>query len=147
MITDGALAESLRWSPSGDPIVFVVVQRLRGGLPPRPYMIRQSPSADAQATMLTTGRDPTFTPDGEWIVYSAPVGSDWKLRRIRSDGSGRAPLGKSMRDEVSPTVSPDGRFVVYVAREGGQDLLFMRRMDGSGDRVLPADGSFESPVW
>jgi Tol biopolymer transport system component len=147
VITEGALAETLRWSPTGDPIVFVVRQQLRRGLPPRLLLIRQSPSADAEAKMLTTGRDPTFTPDGEWIVYSAPVGREWKLRRMRADGSGRAPLGRSTRDEVSPAVSPDGRFVVYVAREGGQDRMFIRRMDGSGDRVLPADGSFENPVW
>lgn len=148
VITRGALAETVRWSPDGSGIVFVIRQRVRGKRKGRPLLVSQSlRDPDATPRTLGAGRQPVFTPDGEWIVYSAPVGDTWRLRRMRPDASARRPLGNSVRSESSPAVSPDGRFVAYVAREGELDRMFLRRLDGSGDRMLLADGSFEYPVW
>jgi TolB protein len=96
---------------------------------------------------LGRGRDPVFSPDGEWIVYSARVGGGWRLRRMRSEGGGRLPLGRGVRDEIEPAVSPDGSLVAYVSEEGGLHRLFVRRIDGSGDRLLLPDGAVARPVW
>jgi Tol biopolymer transport system component len=148
VITRGALAETVRMSPDGSSIVFVIRQRVRGGREGRPLLVRQSlEDSDSVARTLGAGRQPDFTPDGQWIVYSAPVGKDWRLRRMRPDASARQPMGDTIRNEVSPAVSPDGRFVAYVARDGELDRMFLKRIDGSGDRMLLADGSFQFPVW
>lgn len=99
---------------------------------------------------LVPGVDPAFTPDGEWIVYSAPTSKGQRIWRVRPDGSGRAPVGRRWEsdvDEVSPAVSPDGRFVAYVLREGDREHLRLRRLDGQGDRPLLEHGDGFSPVW
>jgi hypothetical protein len=97
---------------------------------------------------LAPGRYPRFSPDGAWIVYSAPQGKDWRIWRVRPDGTGRAPVGAGQRSENRPTLSPDGRFVAYVASETPpRRHLYLRRFDGTGDRILFADGDGENPVW
>lgn len=148
VITRGALAESVQLAPDGESVVFVIRQRVRGQREGRPLLVTQSlTDHEAGARTLGAGRHPVFTPDGEWIVYSAPIGDEWRLRRMRPDASARRPMGVSVRDELSPAVSPDGGFVAYVARDGELDRMFLKRLDGSGDRMLLADGSFGFPVW
>lgn len=102
----------------------------------------------AGARRLTPGRQPTFSPDGEWIVFSGPARKTWQLWRVRPDGSARAPIGRGVRDESTPVVSPDGRMVAYVATETEpRRHLYLRRFDGSGDRILFANGDGQFPVW
>ena len=104
--------------------------------------------AGAQTVSLAPGRQPRFSADGAWIVYTAPLGRDWRIWRVRPDGSSRARIGSSERSEARPTLSPDGRLVVYVASEAPpRRYLYLRRFDGSGDMILFADGDGENPVW
>ena len=102
---------------------------------------------DSVEHRLGPGREPSFSPLGDWIVYSAPSREGWRLRRIRADGSARSRFGPSLRDEKMPSISPDGRFVVYVGESTGLERLFVRRMDGTGDRSLVDTGAVFSPVW
>ena len=89
-----------------------------------------------------------MTQDGAWVVYSAPAGDSWRLRRMRLDGSGRTTIGRGIAAELDPAVSPDGRFVAYVSHKDGEpDSLFVRRFDGTGDRVLLGTGAVAAPVW
>ncbi|HVN36576.1 MAG TPA: hypothetical protein VMW19_00210 [Myxococcota bacterium] len=102
----------------------------------------------AQIVALAPGRQARFSADGAWIVYTALVNKDWRIWRMRADGSSRARIGSSERSEARPTLSPDGRFVAYVASESPpRRYLYLRRFDGSGDMILFADGDGENPVW
>ncbi len=102
----------------------------------------------APARAIARGREPAFSPDGEWIVYSRAVGKTPALWRIRRDGSGRARLGRGAgADEHGPAVSPDGSLVVYESVLDNRHRLFVRRFDGSGDRVLFSDGDGAHAVW
>jgi Tol biopolymer transport system component len=97
---------------------------------------------------LSPGRHPAFSPDGDWLVFAAPVKRELRLWRIRPDGTGRAPVGRGIRPEVRPAVSPDGRLVAYVASEAQPGRhVYVRRFDGSGDRILFSAGDGEFPVW
>jgi len=96
---------------------------------------------------LAPGLHPVFTPDGEWIVYSARSGDRLRTARIRTAGSGRTAVGPHARNEDTPAVSPDGDFVVYVSQHNGLDRLFVKRMDGTGDRLLFDDAAVEWPIW
>jgi hypothetical protein len=103
---------------------------------------------DGETSTLSPGRQPRFSADGAWIVFSARQQGEWRVWRVRPDGSGRAPIGRGQRNESRPALSPDGRFVVYVAAEQvPRRHLYLRRFDGSGDRILFADGDGEYPVW
>lgn len=129
-------------APDGSSVVWVMVTP-RG----RDIMMSRSPVLDGEARRLGPGRDPSFSADSEWIVYTAEVGRRWALHRIRPDGSGRRQIGTGSFNEVQPSLSPDGRFVVYVSDNGIDQRFHIRRFDGTGDRVLFPDGGGTDPVW
>jgi Tol biopolymer transport system component len=113
---------------------------------PRVWLAKlATPSA---SRLLASGRQPQFSPAGDWIVFVAPLQGMGRVWRMRPDGTARAPIGRSVREESSPAVSPDGRFVAFVAAEQAfRRQLYLRRFDGSGDRILFADGDADYPVW
>jgi len=129
-------------APDGSAVVWVTVTD-RG----RDMMLSRSPALDGEVRRLGPGRDPSFSADSEWIVYTAPVARRWGLHRIRADGSGRRPIGTGKFNEVQPSFSPDGRFVVYVSDNGIDQRFHVRRFDGTGDRILFTDGGGTDPVW
>jgi TolB protein len=141
-ISEGPNDYGAACAPDGRAIVWV--SHLGRG---REFLMSRVPPVDGEVRRLGPGRDPAFSPDGEWVVYAAPVEGRWQLHRIRADGSGRKRVGQSTLDEGEPSFSPDGRLVVYVAGERGRGTLYLRRFDGSGDRVLLESGGGVSPVW
>jgi hypothetical protein len=129
-------------APDGSAVVWE--RSLQGG---RSELLLRSP-LDGPTQRLSPGRQPRFSADGAWIVFSAPQGREWRIWRVRPDGSGRAPIGRGQRSESRPSLSPDGRYLVYVAsEEAPRRHLYLRRFDGTGDRILFADGDGEYPVW
>ncbi len=138
----GVYASFPACAPDGSAVAWVV------SLGTRQRIQTRAPVVDGEIRDLGPGRDPFFSPDGEWIVYSAPEGHrGWRLWRVRADGSGRARIGRGVLDELRPTVSPDGRLVAYVAEQSFRNHLYLRRFDGTGDRMLFGDGAVERPVW
>ena len=146
LLSDSIETDGLSWSPRGDPLVWV--RRDHRGSKVRQTLVAREPTRDSAERDLAPGRDPVFTPDGEWIVYSGPVGDGWRLRRMRPDGSGRTRVGEGTRDQIQPAVSPDSAFIAYIGKdESDIGRLHVRRMDGSGDRRLVTSGGASSPAW
>ena len=130
-------------SPDGTDVAYV---RLSFGA--RSEIWIHSFADEEPSRAITQGREPSFSPDGEWIVYSRIVDKTPALWRIRRDGTGRTRLGRgSGADEYGPTVSPDGSLVVYESVLGNRYRLFVRRFDGTGDSVLFSDGDGTHAVW
>jgi TolB protein len=130
-------------SPDGNSVVFVRASVEHGS------EVWLHSLVDGNATRaLTPGRDPSFSPDGQWIVYSRDTDRKATLWRIRTDGAGRTQLGRGAgADELRPAVSPDGSLVVYESVLLNRYRLFLRRFDGSGDSVLLSNGDGASAVW
>jgi Tol biopolymer transport system component len=132
------------WSPDGSVLIW-------SGLGPgdADVLMAVDPGAPAPPRVLTRGREASFSADGAWIVYSAPVRGSWKIWRMRPDGSGKHPLGASPRRERQPAASPDGRFIVYVSEEseGGRQQLWVRALPAAIDRPLAHDHDGLLPAW
>jgi TolB protein len=143
-VTEGPTDDQPSWSGAAGRLVYVASDPKRGEL------LRWVDPASGEGGALTRGRAPVFTPDGAWIVYSARSAGDWKLWRMRADGSGKRNFGKSAFHENDPTVSPDGRFVLFAGTKqerSATSRLFVRPLDGSPDRQLGVSGSALLPVW
>ncbi len=149
-LAQGVPPGPLRVLPEGDRIVYEQVQ-------PRPR--RNGPTVfesliairelrpGAEEDRLIKGREPTLTPDGQWIVFASQSTAGYRLRRMRLDGTSRVAIGPGGAEERMPSVSPDGEYIVFVQFSGGRRRLVARRYDGKDERVLLPSGWSEFPVW
>lgn len=151
IVMEGELHEAALLSPRGDVALLVradLEKAARPGTEAASLLVIRQLDGSGKETVIGRGKEPRFTPDGDFVVYSAPIrGGGWRLAKVRAEGLGRRPLGEGPRDERMPAISPDGLHVVFVAPESDFDRLYMRRMDGTGTRVLFDDGSVAWPVW
>jgi dipeptidyl aminopeptidase/acylaminoacyl peptidase len=142
-LTEGPMDGAPVWSSRGDVIAFQT-RDAQGGA-----AIGVVDPAGGAARVIARGKEPAFTPSGDWIVYSAQQRGRWRLWRMRPDGSGKLPIGESALDEHEPSVSPDGRFVVFVGleKDSTRERLFVRAFDGRGDRALLEREEATQPAW
>ena len=141
---------TIRVVPGSDQIVFEqVVPRPRRNGPAvlESFIAVQALARGSEAKLLLRGREPSLTPDGQWIVFASKSTAGYRLRRMRLDGTTRVQIGPGGTEERMPSVSPDGRFVAFVQFEYGRRRLAVRRFDGKDDRVLLTSGWSEFPVW
>jgi Tol biopolymer transport system component len=141
-VTPGPTDHKPACSPKGDAIVYETVDAAGA-----PAIARVAPDGGAPPRVLAPGRDPSFTPDGSFVVYSAHTRIGWRLYQMHPDGEAKRPLGSGSGDEHDPRVSPDGRYVVYVFDDEGRQQLRVRSIDGRKDRPLIWNGDGITPVW
>jgi hypothetical protein len=140
-LSEGPADHSPACAPDGGAVVWV-----SRGAKGREWLVSRAP-LDAPPRQLGLGREPAFSRDGQWVIYSAPEQRSWRILRVRPDGTGRAPVGETALEEHQPAFSPDGRLALVVVHDEHTRRLHLRRVDGSGDRILFDDGDAEFPVW
>lgn len=149
VLAERVAVRHIAYSPDGRYLAFTpqtieTMASSRGGLP---RLVVQATETGGTRKELVPGLHPVFSPDGEWIVYTASRGDQLQTYRVRIDGSGRTAVGTGVRDEETPAISPDGKFVAYVSAHNGLKRLFVKRFDGTGDRLLYDGAAVEWPVW
>ena len=98
-------------------------------------------AAQAQATASDTYEFyPSFSRDGQWIVYTtwndAAMG---RVRIVRPDGSGGRDIVTKRGHYVEPSFSPDGKSIVY-RHAGGDQTRGRFFSEDSGIYVVPVSG-------
>jgi Tol biopolymer transport system component len=163
--------DDIDWSPDGSRIAFA--QWDREGCTPGTYDIgscsiyTMKPDG-SDLVQLPTGSvvdpvDPSWSPDGSSIAFSARVGEDWFVYTMALDGSEPLRLAADLPSipPTQPAWSPDGATIAFLTGQdpdpnnGGPFALWSMRPDGSerrrlydgcclsGGRALGAQG----PVW
>jgi Tol biopolymer transport system component len=126
------------WSPDGSKIAYV---GLLGGWRGNVYLLDLATGVSTQLTDVQRGDStsaPSFTPDGEFIVYS--VYSDPEVRIVPITGGNSVQLvGGDGTGASSPAPSPDGSLLSYACGVNGYDLC-LANADGTDARVLVAGG-------
>jgi hypothetical protein len=145
-LTAGPHDTRVAWSPDGRTLLVQSPGRNEREII-RAFDLR---SSEPVPRLVARGREPAFSPLGDWVVYSREVDGGWRLWRMRPDGTGKTAVGhrpQGEADERHPTISPDGRYVAYVAERDGRQRIRIRGMDGFGDRLLIEDADGTQPVW
>jgi len=132
-------------SPDGRYIVFQSC-RTTGD---RAYNIWRVDADGRNPTQLTRGTydsEPTFSPDGESVVYVANEDHVPKLHRVPIGGG--QPVAVTEEFSQHPTFSPDGKLLAYYRMNQKQrdqrHLVFIPAKGGAPIKTLPAPKNFGS---
>lgn len=88
---------------------------------------------------LRTASSPSWTPDGQWIVYCESLRGSTNAARIArcdSHGSNTTYLTDGPADG-EPRVSPDGTKIAYIVISRTKGGLWLMSADGTSPHVLP----------
>ncbi len=100
--------------------------------------------AGAPDVWLTRGlgmnRQPRYSPDGEWIVYSALRGGNVDVWSLQPRTGAVRRLTDSPSVDYDPALTPDGKHLVFSSDRSGNFEIWMADADGSGARQVTHDG-------
>jgi Tol biopolymer transport system component len=104
---------------------------------------------------LREDRNPSWSPDGQWIAYNSGDFGEFDIYRMTPQGKNQVNLTRSAGYDGPPLWSPDGQWIVFDSRRDGQADIYRMRPDGSGllnvsqtptsDEILP--GWSEDGQW
>src|SRR3972149_9534225 len=99
---------------------------------------------------LTTGKVidcyPSFTPDGEKVLFVSNRGAQWDVWSIKRDGSGLIRLTDNQDKDYSPRATPDGKHILFfstpTSSEAGYitESVWIMDMDGKNAKRLTSGG-------
>jgi dipeptidyl aminopeptidase/acylaminoacyl peptidase len=107
----------VRWSPDGKHLAFasqgsIWTVSADGGAPKR---LTNAP-AGAGDPRQATDRDPRWSPDGQWILFSSGRRGNASLLVVSADSATTSFLTSEAEEASAGEWSPDGKQIAYVAR-------------------------------
>ncbi len=133
---------TLSFSPDGKKLAF------SGATMSGYYNIYTYDLESGQLHQMTHGyyddRDPSWSPDGKWIVFAsdrAKYGKEgyYNLFLLQADNGRILHLTEGMESDFAPIWSPDGKEIAYVGNKGGGQNIYVLPLD-----LSPIPDSVES---
>jgi eukaryotic-like serine/threonine-protein kinase len=134
------------WTPDGRRVMYA------SGDTPLVYKIRlKAADGSGEAWEFLNGLDATFSPDGKFIVYSAPEQArqqNWDLWYVATEpGAKPSPFLVTPKDQRYAEFSPDGNYVAYSSNESGRYEVYVNSFPGGeGKSRVSIDGG-AVPRW
>lgn len=93
-------------------------------------------------------RAPSWSPDGETLLFASDRDGDYEIYSIRTDGEALERLTHDQAKDMSPAWSPDGtRFVFESDREGGNGLWIFDLSTRTTRRLVSDPSPELLPDW
>jgi Tol biopolymer transport system component len=87
--------------------------------------------------------NPTWSPDGSKIAFSARIDGDFDIYIMNADGTGRVKLTENDSQDSGPQFSPDGQKIVFSSSRDGNTEVYVMNVDGSTQTRLTASDGFD----
>ncbi len=86
-------------------------------------------------------RQPAYSPDGRWLVFSSNRTGNLDLWLLDTESGEERQLTDDEADDWDPAFTPDGRSLLWSTNRAGHFEIWRMAVDGSGARQLTADGA------
>ena len=94
----------------------------------------------------STDRQPVYSPDGEWVVFSSDRTINLDLWAVSTKSGAIRRLTRDTANDWDPGFMPDGR-IMWSSNRSGPFEIWIAEADGSGARQLTKDGlSAQNPT-
>jgi Tol biopolymer transport system component len=91
---------------------------------------------------------PTFTPDGQHIVFQSNKSGNDQIYSMDLTGSNVTRLTNNSDEDTSPAISPDGTRIAFARSSAGSNHIYVMNIDGSNQTALTTGSSYDiQPVY
>ncbi|MCX5784920.1 MAG: DPP IV N-terminal domain-containing protein [Elusimicrobia bacterium] len=146
LLTNFAVSSSPTYSPDGKQIAFI---SNRSGNP-QVHVLETDSGKIRRLTRLNWCDSPSWSPAGDWIVFSGRETPQENMNIFLTDLTGgqiRRLTNKAGNNE-DPSWSPDGRFIAFTSTRRGRREIFIMDSDGSAPHPLTElEGNSYTPNW
>jgi len=88
----------------------------------------------------STDRQPTFSPDGQWMLFSSNRGGNLDLWKMSVATGALRRLTEDLAEDWDPAFSPDGTRILWSSNRNGHFEIWTCAADGTEARQLTQDG-------
>ena len=135
------------WNPQGTQIAFVSNRGTEQGHTEQIFVMNADGNDVRQLSNKGSADDPNWSPDGNWITYSA----ENEIFIIPVDGSeeSRNLTNTPERNDIEPVWSPDGSQIAWLSGtpDDPNANLFVVNVDGSNVQQLTNSGNVSNVKW
>ena len=143
----------IAYDPTGDRLAFVRIVNDDSGNPaPQLFVAPMSSLADAKQITTLAGsslQHPSWSPDGQTLVFSTDVSGSQEIAQINADGSGFQALTSNGGRNIDPDYSPDGKLIIFSSdanSPGFSEIYTMTNFGGELTQLTSVPNSY-SPVY
>lgn len=139
-------AQTLQWIPGMATVIDTLGPgRLVLGVSSQRQNLQESQVAGPSGgRWLTHGnsidRQPTFSPDGQWILFSSNRSGNLDLWKLSTSNGAIHRITEDPADDWDPAFMPDGRQIIWSSSRSGHFEIWICSADGTGARQLTNDG-------
>lgn len=134
-----------RFSPTGDKVIMSLL-RSDGNSNLFTMDLRTRNTARLTDTNAID-TSPSYSPDGNQIVFTSDRGGRAQLYVMNADGSNAHRISFGDGTYSTPVWSPRGDLIAFTKQSGNEFQIGVMRTDGSGERILSTGFLVEGPTW
>lgn len=127
------------WSPDGSQLIFTSGSDI---------VTLDLDDPVGTRTVISSGRDPSFSPDGTLITFARWVGEAFDVFVADADGSNEVRLTTHPAPDWNPVFSPDGAKIAFASYRDANWEIYTVRLDGTDlQRITDNPASDYLPAW
>jgi len=151
-LTDNSAVDDMpSWAPDGSLIAFTSDRRKAGYFEiytmdydgSNPVQLTDSSGASAPRD----DNSPSFSPEGDRIVFASDRNGPFQIFVMNSDGSGQTAITETDYQSGDPEWSADGTKIVFSSTASGALEIFTMNPDGSNMKRVTTGGPDFRPSW
>jgi Tol biopolymer transport system component len=148
---DRRLDDYAEWSPNGKRIVFQRTEIPEGATPYADIWLLDLESGEERPLTETPEHwdsTPTFSPDGESIIFESNRSGEFEIYRMPAEGGEAVAVAISPGIDTSAKQSPDGSQIAFISDRDDDFEIYVMNADGSNARRLTDNAERDGcPQW